>query len=106
LDKLKEVELETSFTTDPLLTHADPSKSFVLETNAFYFTFGTMFSQFQVNDLFHLVNFHSHKFFLVEINYKIHDIELLAIVDAFGKWCHLLKGAQHEILVYFDYKNL
>jgi hypothetical protein len=106
LDKLKEVEFEASITTSLLLTHADPSKSFVLETNAFNFAFGTMFSQLEVNDLLHLVDFHSHKFFLAEINYKIHDKELLAIVDAFGKWRHLLEGAQHEILVYSDHKNL
>jgi hypothetical protein len=30
----------------------------------------------------------------------------LAIVDAFEKWCHLLEGTQHEIIMYFNHKNL
>jgi hypothetical protein len=65
-----------------------------------------MFSQLQNNDLLRHVGFHSHKFFHVEINYKIHDKELFAIVNVFPKWHHLLKGAQHEILVYSDHKNM
>jgi len=73
LDKLKEVELETSFTTSPLLTHPDPSKSFVSKMNVFNFVSGTMFSQLEDDDLLRPVGFHSHKFFLAEINYKIHD---------------------------------
>ncbi len=27
-------------------------------------------------------------------------------MDAFEEWCHLLKGAQHEITMYLDHKNL
>jgi hypothetical protein len=67
LDKLKEVEFEASFMIVPLLIHADPSKSFVLETNAFNFALGVMFSQLEDDDLFHPVNFHSHKFFLLRL---------------------------------------
>ncbi len=26
-------------------------------------------------------------------------------MDAFEEWCHLLEGAQHEIIVYFNHKN-
>jgi hypothetical protein len=42
----------------------------------------------------------------VKINYKIHDKKLLAIMDAFEEWCHLFEGAQHEIIMYLDHKNL
>jgi hypothetical protein len=49
----------------------------------------------------------SHKFSAVEINnYVIHDKELLAIIDAFEEWRHLLEGAQHTTTVYMDRKNL
>jgi hypothetical protein len=40
------------------------------------------------------------------INDKIHDKELLTIMDAFQEWHHLLEGIQHEIIVYLDCKNL
>jgi hypothetical protein len=42
----------------------------------------------------------------MENNYKIHDKELLAIMDAFEKWHHFLEGVQHEIIMYSNHKNL
>ncbi len=51
-------------------------------------------------------NFYSRKFYPVKINYKIHDKELITIVDVFKKWGHLLEGAQHEIIVYVSHKKL
>jgi hypothetical protein len=75
--------LKASFTTTPLLIHANPSKPFVLKTNASNFALNVVFSQPKEDNLFHLVGFHSCKFSLAEINYEIHDKELLAIVDAF-----------------------
>jgi hypothetical protein len=26
-------------------------------------------------------------------------------MDAFEEWCHILERVQHEITMYFDYKN-
>ena len=50
--------------------------------------------------------FHSRKFEPVEINYEIHDKELLAIVDSFQQWHHFLEGLSQQIIVYNDQKNL
>jgi len=84
--------LEASFMIDPLLICANISKPFVLETDAFNFAIGAMFSQLGKNNLLHIV--YSCKFFPIEINYNIHNKELLTIVDAFEEWCHLLEGIQ------------
>ena len=46
-----------------------------------------------------------HKFEAIEINYEIHDKELLAIIDSFEQWKHLLEGSPHQIIVYNDHKN-
>jgi hypothetical protein len=54
-----------------LLTKKD--QSFILETNAFSFAIGVIFSQLGKNNLFHLVGFYSCKFSLLKINYEIHD---------------------------------
>jgi hypothetical protein len=54
----------------------------------------------------HLIAFYSRKFSAAEINYKIHDKELLAIVDSFQEWRHLFKGASHQVMMYSDHKNL
>ncbi len=98
--------LKAFFTTAPFLIHAKPSKPFVLETNIFDFVVGAMLSQLGKDNLLCPVDFRSHKFSPMEINYEIHDKYLLSIVDAFEKWCHLLEGAQHEITMYSDHKNL
>jgi hypothetical protein len=90
--------LKASFTITPFLIHAKLSKPFVLEMDASNFVIGVMLSQLGGYNLLHLVNFHSRNFSLTEINYKIHDKKLLAIVNAFKEWSHLFEGVQHESL--------
>jgi len=70
------------------------------------FALGVLLLQPGEDNLFHPIGFHSHKFSPTNINYEIHDKELLAIVDAFEEWRHLFEGAQHEIIVYSNHKNL
>ena len=41
-----------------------------------------------------------------EINYEIHDKELLAITAAFKKWCRYLERTRHKIGVYMDHQGL
>ena len=52
------------------------------------------------------VAFHSQKLVQAELNYDIHNKELLAIVIAFKTWRVYLEGAKHTILVKTDHKNL
>jgi hypothetical protein len=74
--------------------------------NTSNFVVGVIFSQIGEVNFLHLVGFCFRNLFLAEINYNIYDKELLAIMDAFEEWYHLLEGAQHEIIVYSSYKNL
>jgi hypothetical protein len=53
-----------------------------------------------------LIAFYSRKLIQVELNYDIHDKELLAIVVAFKVWRVYLEGAKHTIIVKTDHKNL
>jgi len=98
--------LKASFSMTSLLIHVDFSKPCVLEMDASEFALGAILSQPREDKLLHLVGFHPCKFFPTKINYEIHDKEVLAIVDAFEEWCHLLEGVQHEIIMYFNHKNL
>ena len=43
---------------------------------------------------------------LAETCYKIHNEELLAIVEAFKTWRHYLEGCKYEVLVFTDHNNL
>jgi len=79
-------ELKHRFTTAPILAHFDPKKPVLIETDASDFALGAVLSQRSEEGRLHLVAFHSRKFQLAEINYEIHDKELLAIVDAFKHW--------------------
>ena len=54
-----------------------------METDASDFVLGAVLSQFGDGEKLHPVAFHSRKFSATEINYEIHDKELLAIVDSF-----------------------
>ncbi len=90
--------------TTPLLIRVNLSKPFVLEIGTFNFAINVELSQLGEDNIFHLVGFHSRK--PMEINYEIHDKELLTIINAFEERCHLLKGAQHETTMYSNHKNL
>ena len=56
-------------------------KPFILEADASDFALGSVLSQPNENGLLHLVAIQSRKFEAAEINYEIHDKELLAIVS-------------------------
>ena len=99
-------DLKAAFTTAPILVHPDFMKTFYLETNASDFALGVVLSQMGEDEKLHPIAFYSRKFSASEINYEIHDKELLAIVDSFQKWHHFLEGAAHPVIVYTDHKNL
>jgi hypothetical protein len=99
-------ELKRRFTTTPILRHFDPRKVCVVETDASDFALGAVLSQNGDDGRLHPVAFHSRKFTPAEINYEIHDKELLAIVDCFKVWRRYLEGAIHTVQVYSDYQNL
>jgi len=99
-------ELKQRFTTAPVLAHFDPAKPVIIETDASDFAIGAVLSQRNEENRLHPVEFHSRKFQPAEINYEIHDKELLAIVDAFKHWRRYCEGATHQIQVFSDHRNL
>ena len=98
--------LKQAFTSAPILVHVDLEKPFIIEADASDFALGSVLSQIAHDEKLHPVAFHSRKFEPAEINYEIHDKELLAIVDSFEQWRHFLEGSPHQIIVYNDHKNL
>jgi hypothetical protein len=108
LNKIREQTklFKTIFTTALILIHPNFLKPFFLESDAFDYALWVVLSQNGEGKQFYLVAFHSRKFTATEINYEIHDKELLAIVDSFQKWRHFLEGVVYPIIVYTDYKKL
>ena len=53
-----------------------------------------------------LVAFLSKSLNETEMNYKIHDKEMLVVIMGLENWRHLLKGAKFKFEVWIDHKNL
>jgi len=99
-------ELKQRVTTAPILVHFDPAKEVIIETEISDFAIGAVLSQRDEEKRLHPVAFHSRKFQPAEVNYKIHDKELLAVVDAFKHRRRYCEGATHQVQVYSDHQNL
>ena len=74
--------LITAFTTAPVLALPDHTKPFQLITDASTFTTGAILEQPNVFNQWHPITYYSKSLQPVERNYEIHDLELLAIIQA------------------------
>ena len=99
-------EIKQKFAEEPVLANHDPELPTVMETDASDKALGATLSQRTPDGKLRLVAAHSRSFTGAELNYEIHDKELLAIVDSFKQWRVYLEGAAHQITVYTDHKNL
>jgi hypothetical protein len=99
--------LRQKFMEAPILVHFFPERPTIVETDASDFALGAILSQevpATEGGSLHPVVFHSRKFKPAEINYDIHDTEMLAIVVAFRVWEHMLRSTASEITVFTDHK--
>jgi hypothetical protein len=99
-------QLKGCFTTGPVLTHCEPKRQCIIETDASDFTLGVVLSQRDSQGKLHLIAFHSQKFTPAEINFEIHDKELVAIVASFKIWRRYLECALEMVILYTDHHNL
>ncbi|KAI1869633.1 uncharacterized protein JN550_005614 [Neoarthrinium moseri] len=98
--------LKKRITDEPVLKMADPDKPFEVETDASDYAIGGQLSQRDDNNKLHPVAFFSKKLNGPELNYQIHDKELMAVIEAFREWRHYLSGTTHKVKVFTDHKNL
>ena len=76
--------LKKAFTTALVLTHWVPNAQIILKTDASDYSLAAiLFITSPDNSEVHLVAFHSRTFTAPELNYDIHDKELLTIFKAF-----------------------
>ena len=99
--------LKKAFTTAPELAQWSPGDPLIVETHPSNYALGAILSTIDPSDnQVHPIAFHSRTFTSLELNYDIHDKELLAIFEAFKSWCHYLQGTPTPIDVITDHKNL
>lgn len=96
--------LKDKFCNAPVLTHWDPTLPTFLETDCSGFALGGALLQ-EKNGVRRPVGFFSQKLNAAEINYDIHDKEMLAIVSCMKHWAPELKTCG-PFTIWTDHKNL
>ena len=98
--------LKVKFSSSPLLHVYDPSLPCVVEGDASDYAIGAVLNQVGEDKVLRPIAFFSRKLVPAEVNYDVHDKELLVIVDCFKLWRHYLQDAAHPTIVYSDHANL
>ena len=94
-------ELKQAIADDPILMHFVPTDPIEVHCDASNKAVTVTLVQ---NG--HPVAFESHKLSATELNYQIHNKELLAIVHALTKWCTYLHGSTIPIKILTDHESL
>ena len=98
-------KLKAAISQQPVLILPDPSRPYVVTTDASGFAVGATLSQ-DVGQGLQPIAFLSKKMLPAERNYPVHEQELLAIIVALREWRHYLSGARFTIEVRTDHKSL
>ena len=86
--------LKKAFTTAPVLTHWIPGSLLIIEMDMLDYALTAILSTVSLMDNeVHPIAFHSCTLMPPELNYDVHDKELLAIFEAFKIWRHYLEGS-------------
>lgn len=99
-------KLKSLFLSAPILHHFDPSAPLTLTTDASDFAISGVLQQPDETGHLHPVAFYSRKMSPAEINYEVHDKELLAVIESFRDMRAWTLGSPHPITVICDHKNL
>jgi len=86
-------ELKHRFTTAPILCHYHPERRKQIETDASDLVKAGILSQYELDKRWHPLAFYNKHFLLAELNYDVHDKEIVVIVNCFQEWRHFLMGA-------------
>ncbi|MBW0522682.1 hypothetical protein O181_062397 [Austropuccinia psidii MF-1] len=98
-------QLKEAFTTAPILSHLNHSLPTIVETNASDYALGAVLSQVSDSGR-HPIAFNSRKLIPAELNYEIHEKELLGIVWALKGWRAFLLSLSSPFEVLTDHSSL
>ncbi len=94
------------FTFKIILCHYNSDHKIVIEINALNYVFKDILSQYDENEILHLVAYFSKKHNSIECNYEIYDKKLMIIVCAFEKWWSELEDSIYSVEIITNHKNL
>ncbi|MBW0541621.1 hypothetical protein O181_081336, partial [Austropuccinia psidii MF-1] len=97
--------LKEAFTTAPILSHFDPSPPTIVETDASDYALGAVLSQ--VNDSGKQpIAFDIDTLLPAELNYEVHDKELIGIIWALKHWGAFRLSLSNPFEVLKDHSSL
>ncbi|KAE8228970.1 hypothetical protein CF326_g6075 [Tilletia indica] len=99
--------LKSRFLSPPVLRHFNFESPSVLYVDASDFAVGAVLAQPDpATGVLHPCAFYSRQFLDAEINYKVYDKEMTAIMAALDHWRSWLIGSDHKLLILSDHRNL
>ncbi|MBW0572725.1 hypothetical protein O181_112440 [Austropuccinia psidii MF-1] len=98
-------QLKEAFTTAPIISHFNPSLPTTVETNASNYALGAVLGEVSDSGK-HPNASDSCKLIPAELNYEIHDKELLGIVWALKRWRAFLLSLSSPFEVLTDHSSL
>lgn len=98
--------LKAKFVAEPSLAQWYPDIETMLEGDCSRYVLGGCLLQKQGKESWKLVAYYSHKLTGAEINYNIHDKELLAIIACMKEWDVELRGLAKALTILSDHMNL
>jgi len=99
-------KLKKRFTKELVLAALDLDKKMRMEVDASDYITGGVLSMKCEDGRWRLIAHLLKSLNETEINYKIHDKEMLAVIRGLENWRHLLKGTKFKFEVWMDHKNL
>ena len=97
---------EKVFTTAPVLAKWNPRDPLIVETDASDYALKAILSTIDPsNNQVYPIAFHSQSFTSLELNYDVHNKELLAIFKSFKLWFYYLERTLTLIDIITDHKN-
>ena len=92
--------------TAPVLVLPDHDKPFRLIMDTSTFATGAILKQPDALNRWHLIAYYLKSLQPAERNYEIHNLELLAIIQALKTFRHYLEGREDTVEIWLDHGNL
>ena len=89
-----------------IFRHYDRFKQVILKTNSSNYVNVEVLSQYDDEEVLHLVVFYNRNMISVECNYEIYDKKLLIIIRCLKNWRFELENIDESIKIFIDHKDL
>ena len=99
------VELKGKFPTTPILCYYHPERKKQIETDASDLCKAGILYQYEPESHLHPPAYYNKHFLPAELNYDVHDKEVVIIFNCCQEWRHFLMPVLEEIVVFTDHKD-